>query len=492
MVHAEQDLMRRLRATDWAAEQAFQAANNEIGLSARQLYQALLEAPPSPELHEQSKRFLVQQLRCAAEQPCDLPDHSGALMNWMQKNTAQVGKKYQGYLADRRSGQPRRFFQNKSHALHFLNGVAPTKLVDGAWLYGVLKAWQDPRYGELIRIYLEELGDGEPSQNHVLLYQKLLAEQECLNWENLSDLHFVQGAIQLALALHADCFLPEVIGFNLGYEQLPLHLPITAYELDELGIDPYYFTLHITIDNAASGHAARAVRAVHDALPQMGDRAAFFRRLKNGYRLNRAGLSSTQVIANFDLNDTLYALLAAKAQVGAQLHSDYCRIEGKTVNAWLSDPGSVQGFVQALQRTGWIRRHQAPEQSRFWQLLAGEKGPMFGVFNAFERQVLHDWVQGDTPDECASERRRYRYSMLEKTDSSLPSTSQKKQLTLGNVSCNTGGDFHQEERLLRTRLAQASHPRDTIEVLLPWLSPRHHATPLGLLATRLFIQALRA
>jgi hypothetical protein len=40
----------------------------------------------------------------------------------------------------------------------------------------------------------------------------------------------VQGAIQLGLAHHGEQFEAEVFGFNLGYEQLPLHLLITAYE----------------------------------------------------------------------------------------------------------------------------------------------------------------------------------------------------------------------------------------------------------------------
>lgn len=49
-------------------------------------------------------------------------------------------------------------------------------------------------------------------------------------WAEQPDLHFVQGALQLALASCADEFLPEIIGFNLEYEQLPLHLLITAFE----------------------------------------------------------------------------------------------------------------------------------------------------------------------------------------------------------------------------------------------------------------------
>src|SRR5690606_18646874 len=131
------------------------------------------------------------------------------------------------------------------------------------------------------------------------------------------------------------------------------------------------FTLHVTIDNAATGHAARAVRSVVDAMPRIGDKDEFYRRVRNGYRLNSLGSGTNDVIAEFDLERELFAVLAAKACVGGQLHSDYCRIAGKTVNEWLADPKQIRGFVKALESSGWIRRHEDPGNSRFWNLLVG-------------------------------------------------------------------------------------------------------------------------
>ncbi len=134
----------------------------------------------------------------------------------------------------------------------------------------------------------------------MVLYRRLLAAHGCEDWQSLDDEHFVQGAVQLALAHQAERFLPELIGYNLGYEQLPLHLLISSYELTELGIDPYYFTLHVTVDNADTGHAKKAVQALEAAWPQVGDRAEFYRRVKAGYRLNELGASTLSVIAGFD------------------------------------------------------------------------------------------------------------------------------------------------------------------------------------------------
>lgn len=201
--------------------------------------------------------------------------------------------------------------------------------------------------------------------------------------------------MQLALAHHADAFLPELIGFNLGYEQLPLHLPITAYELNELDIDPYYFSLHVTIDNASTGHARKALQSVLDCVPRIGDSADFHRRVALGYQLNLVGMGTQQAIASFDLERELLRVLTAKAAVGAHLHSDYCRIGGRPVSDWLSSPGDMPAMLVALQSAGWIRRGQSPEQSRFWHLLTDEQAPMFDVFDGYEQQLIRDWIQAD-------------------------------------------------------------------------------------------------
>jgi hypothetical protein len=166
---------------------------------------------------------------------------------------------------------------------------------------------------------------------------------------------------------------------------LPLHLLITSYELNEFGIDPYYFTLHVTVDNAASGHAQKAVQALKNLMPRVGDREAFYRRVLDGYRLNDIGASTTSSIAEFDLQAELVNILAAKSGVGKNMHSDYCRVAGRSVNDWLGQPAQIPDFLAALEKAGWIKRGEEPENSRFWRLVHGEKAEMFGVFSAYEQ-----------------------------------------------------------------------------------------------------------
>jgi hypothetical protein len=180
----------------------------------KELYFSLYEQPAVA--LPASQDYLAAQIAAVRDIPADLPATLDALPAWIEERTEAVGLQYRDYLAARKNGAPRRYFGSRSHALYFIQGVAPTKLVDGAWLYGLLKHWDNPDFHPLIKTYLEELGDGVPDKNHVTLYRRLLATHGCDGWDELDDHHFVQGAIQLALAHNADRFLPELIGFNLG------------------------------------------------------------------------------------------------------------------------------------------------------------------------------------------------------------------------------------------------------------------------------------
>ena len=469
--------------------QGFADYATEIPLNqSRNLYFALADHHIPPHTLQEARLFLEEQLRKSAAFSSDLPMDSKDLLRWIEAHTAKVGQEYRKYLQQREAGEPRRYFSSKSHALNFLQSVAPTKLVDGAWLYGLVNQWSDGRFAKLISIYLEELGGGMPDKNHVLLYRKLLATYGCDHWQNLSDAHFTQGALQLSLAHNADQFLPEVIGFNLGYEQLPLHLLITAFELNELDIDPYYFTLHITVDNAASGHAKKSIEGLFDAMPLLANSEDFYRRVMNGYQLNMLGASTTSVIADFNLEDELVRVLTAKADTGQHAHSNFCRINGRSVNQWLAS-GDISDFLQALQQKGWIKRHHNPIESRFWQLLEGGKAEMFGVFSAYEKQVIYDWIAGDWITQQASlaaTPRPLTYKVRQRLFSNgAPHSSE----TVSNCY-DDDSEFNVDTHLLQQKLAALTNKQQIMHCLTGMMSPACHYTSAGLMATRIFCDML--
>lgn len=475
-------------------ESAPRARAGQALASSKALYFSLLDKPEAAAAR--SRDYLQAQIEAARLEPCDLPDGLWELPGWIQGRAESAGIAYREYLSARKNGAPRRYFGSKSHALYFLKGVAPTKLVDGAWLYGTLPRWENPDFHPLIKTYLEELGDGAPDKNHVTLYRRLLAIHGCEHWESLSESHFVQGAIQLALACNADRFLPEVVGYNLGYEQLPLHLLITSYELNELGIDPYYFTLHVTVDNAGSGHAHKAVQALRHLMAQSGDPADFFRRVLDGYRLNELGACTTSVIAAFDLEAELVEIFTAKAAVGRNMHSDYCRVAGRSINDWLGEPRQIPAFLAALESAGWIKRGEDVENSRFWRLIQGERAEMFGVFTSYEQQVLRDWIQ--TPRDADASQRTTRVLSHRARQRTLDTLTQhagksgypERGLIRRHAAGALQGDA--ELRELEEKVAGAASKQEAMAMLARLMSPSVHHTAIGLMATRMYSQLLDA
>lgn len=438
-----------------------------------------------------SRSFLLEQLTMAAAIDSDFPEELQSLPGVLRSSHEQTALAYRRYLDGRHAGSPRRYFSCRSHAMYFIRTVAPTKLVDGAWLYGLLQSWQDPRLAPLIRTYLEELGCGNALQNHVLLYKQLLARYGCDNWQDGPDELFTQGAVQLALAHHGQDFLPELIGFNLGYEQLPLHLLITAYEMNELDIDPYYFSLHVTIDNASTGHARKALQSVLDCTPKISNGAEFHRRVGNGYRLNLVGMGTHEAIASFDLEQELQRVFADKASIGAKLHSDYCLIGGRSVSEWLSTPGEVADLLRALQSAGWIRRGESPEKSRFWRLLTDEQAPMLGVFDGYEQQLLKDWILSDA-DTKPTARTTNRFRTRQTTEHSegaaevLQSGATIAQIIAHHAGGQPKPGSCADVDILFQQLAGVDTKAKAFAVLAGMLSPANHPTPAGLAATKIY------
>ncbi|HBI67633.1 MAG TPA: hypothetical protein DDZ22_01005 [Massilia sp.] len=469
------------------------AAAHQVATPAKDLYFAL-QADPLGNARA-AEAFLREQIAAVQAIPADLPPTLAQLPAWIQARTDAVGLEYREYLNARKAGAPRRYFGNRAHALNFLKAAAPTKLVDGAWLYGMLRHWDNPDFHPLIKTYLEELGEGVPDKNHVTIYRKLLATHGCEGWEQLSDNHFLQGAIQLALGHSGDRFLPEIIGYNLGYEQLPLHLLITSYELNEFGIDPYYFTLHVTVDNAATGHAQKAVQALVDLMPRVGDRAEFYRRVLDGYRLNELGASTNSVIADFDIQDELVDILVQKAVVGKNMHSDYCRVAGRSVNDWLAVPAQVPAFLSALESAGWIKRGEDVENSRFWRLIHGERAEMFGVFSAYEQQVLKDWIL-TAPDgrEGGKEPRMLTHRARQRTMDNLGQHQDRSSSfpERGLIRRRAGRDLETDNELalLEQQVADAAGKQEAMQLLGELMSPAHHHSAAGLMATRMYTKLL--
>jgi hypothetical protein len=122
--------------------------------------------------------------------------------------------------------------------------------------------------------------------------------------------------------------------------------------------------------------------------------------------------------------------------------------------------------------TGWIKKNEAPEQSRFWKLIEGEgdQAKMFGVFSGYEKQVIYDWIAGD-----------YQAAMPNNV-ARLPQMNSRKPLSTSVQTDRHDGDVEE----LEAKLVSVNSIQEIVKLLTPYLSPALHHTPAGLMATRLY------
>lgn len=469
------------------------------------------------ETQMEGENFIRLQLDKVVVGSNALPTNYDDLKAWIIRNAEEVGKQYHQYLLERKNGNPRRLFKNKSHALNFIKLVAPTKMVDGSWLHGFIHHAENEKFSKLISIYLDELGNGDVRKNHVVLFRQLLNKYGFEELDQLSDKFFIQGAIQLALGCNTEAFTPEIIGFNLAYEQLPLHLMITAYELRELNIDPYYFTLHVTVDNALTGHSKMAIDAFRDSLPDDVNHQDYFKRVIAGMALNQDGLSTMSIINSYNIDVEIIEIFQQKSTLGKYMHGDHCSIGGKPINTWLENSQNIPEFLQALENNQWIMRNQDPKNSRFWQLIEGDKASMYGVFSTYEKQVIYDWIAGTALETLPRAERLGQainrnivnqdlneHSENNKALGNQPSNIIKMQLRQKSLFTHVNDSqplksapvheisITEDEASFNSKVAKAKDKTELMQLLTQWMSPAKHHTHLGLLSTRLYIEQIDA
>ncbi|KAF4341803.1 hypothetical protein FBEOM_4260 [Fusarium beomiforme] len=349
---------------------------------------------------------------------------------------------FQQYTQRRASGMPRELFSDRQYAIEWLTQAAPLKYADGAWLCGIHQASTPFHLRDVTRlawqVLSEELGDGDLSKHHVHLYRELLKSLD-IHLPDGDSLEFVDNTkgdhgmnnprvwkaavSQLLISLFPHEFLPEILGFNLHFELLTLETLIAARELPELGIDGYYFTLHISIDNADSGHTAMALEAVSKYMllaqekEKDEDVQDIWRRVQAGYLLSQTLSGSSHTETQRTVADSLkqdlslnivearvFDMIRLKALVSNKIHAGCrARIGNMSLAEWLEHPlkawdekGWPRYFLNALSKaTPWVRPGESQRSLLIREL--GWKGRMFGAFTQRETEDLSAWIDGLPP-----------------------------------------------------------------------------------------------
>ena len=346
------------------------------------------------------------------------------LVTFMRDRDEQVNHQWGEYVARRRKGGPMELFKDQEGARWWLRQIAPTKYVDGAWL-GYINDTTLPFALRAVvknswQVLSEELGDGDLAKNHAQVYKELMKSVK-LDLPAADTAEFIhprhgmnQPAVwksalaQLLISLLPHEFLPEILGFNMHFEALTLETLKASRELKEVGLDPYYFVLHVSIDNADSGHTAIAQQAVCTYIEHIqrteGATAAqqAWRRVQVGYNLSDCLPSSMKKPAvdcfpRNKLEAEVIRIFRAKALVGHKIHNhSIIKIGGRKLLDWL-DPLRLEStqwqmdFLDSFSHAkAWVCRGDSGKSQFVKELFWG--GRMFGAFTRTETDVVKRWI----------------------------------------------------------------------------------------------------
>ncbi|KAF2123417.1 hypothetical protein P153DRAFT_371620 [Dothidotthia symphoricarpi CBS 119687] len=342
------------------------------------------------------------------------------LQEFLDAELADTMTEWETYVRRRQAGGPKEKFPDIKDAHTWLKNLAPLNYIDGAWVSRVHKvttpyalrrvtkdAWQT---------YSEEMGDGDLDKNHVHLYRRLMkeigaglpaADHPDFTHERhgIDDISYREATAHLLISLFPNDFLPEILGFNLHFETPSLGSLQAMKELGEHNIDPEYFVLHISIDNADSGHSAMAMATVirfMNIVEKTGfmDYDEAWRRIQNGYLLSQ-NCGSEITVESFE--SQVASMLQRKAGLARKIHcTSRARIGGRSLSDWFTadwrglEPAKdgvdwKQQFLTALaDAKPWVYRGNS-QKSLLMKELAW-KGRMFGAFTENEVELMRTWI----------------------------------------------------------------------------------------------------
>jgi len=163
--------------------------------------------------------------------------------------------------------------------------LCPMVYIDGAWLQriGQVGLRDSPVAAKLQAIYLDEVGGGDPRENHPNLYRELMeamgvemppfGTRAFAHWAGFEDASFRLPVMWLCLSQFPRQFMPELLGFNLAVELSGVggSYRTSSDALRRYGYPSTFVDVHNTIDNITSGHTALAFDAIRLHLDETMD-----------------------------------------------------------------------------------------------------------------------------------------------------------------------------------------------------------------------------
>ncbi len=302
-------------------------------------------------------------------------------------------------------------YQTLQDVVERVRQFAPFNQTDGAWLRNISQTGPiDEINALLFSIWADEAGEGTTEKNHANLYTRFLqslgVELPPLNSRAYAfnpaflDSAFTIPLLQLTVSQFTRTFFPEILGMTLRLEWEVLSLWPVIKIMEHFHLDPHFYRLHVGIDNASSGHGAKAKQAVQLHLDRIRAETGSEDEVQRQWTRIWNGYVAFRITGHLDEDlrallrdrrkhpqtpsDRVIDLIVKKRPYGRLNHMDR-KLGSNLINDWFDDP---KGFIEQL-KSKVTPGH--PEKSELMRLISFD-GPMYKVFNEDEIQIWHNWI----------------------------------------------------------------------------------------------------
>jgi hypothetical protein len=304
------------------------------------------------------------------------------------------------------TGEGEPLFRSPAQVIERIRQLAPFNQLDGSWLERATKAGPISDINSfLFEIWSDEIGNGDPAQNHANVYTDLMHSAgiylPALNSRAYADhpdfweSSFSSPAYQAAISRFPESFYPELLGMTLYLEWEAIYLPAMVKLYDYHGYNSLFYRLHVAIDNPVNGHGARAREAVIRYLDHVRAESGetemqeHWRRIWTGY-LAFKFVGGDEWQYRFTnpptLDEQMRDMILEKRHYG-QLNHNTKKLGTNSINDWFDEPDQ---FLAELSNSDLITKGDAKNSKIF--TLMDMHGPMLKVFTAKERTLWEQWI----------------------------------------------------------------------------------------------------
>ena len=382
-------------------------------INSRHLFYQLNQAEQYPNIFPCAYDFISQKLKAV-----ETTYSSSLISNYSEEKLASLQSPDISPLADQLLTQDNlKFCVNQSTAI---------LLTQPCWLQNISPAAfsQTETSIQLISIYLQLTRTEQRHDVLLELYRSLLLANgiksptlHSYNYSQQADIFteiFDFASLQLALSRFPRVFLAEILGFTLAYCQMPTLIDVCFpnhqlqsryFKLRQQKMEQRIALLHQCITNYLT------------LFPQQEQQ--LWLRIQNGFWLYQQQMQCCRDKINDTLTNPLspqqaVAELFNKKAIAAIGHHQKIELDGISLDKWFSEmPANSQAFLQALKKSDYVDR-QKPEESPLLRLFEF-KGPMFGILNQHECNILKNWLK-----DKATETSIHYLEQAEKTTLPLP------------------------------------------------------------------------